>query len=273
MKHIVRMVCLALPFMHATVWGSDYINFITCPIVRDVGPNVDACFYAQYQGETYHLNPVGVIDWGRPQLKHRLLVEGEVTDDAEYCGGKQIRGRITVLPDIDLSCNEYTPFHASIVGKQRQDKRADNPKYREMFAMMEKDPSVSVQAVPLGVPMESAIKKIISSNERELTIYFPYNRDRIDGVTAGALLAFIDPEREAFERIAIQSYQAQTLLDSGERLNEKEGMAAQRAEKLVRILSGLGISEKKLDVVVDGNNINGNGMHDWKNRHIKLILQ
>jgi len=273
MKNLARIFYCFLLLIQTNAWGNEYINFVTCPIVRDVGPSVDACFFSLYQGETYHLNPVGVIDWGKPQLKHRLLVEGEVTNDAEFCGGKQFHGRITVLPELDLSCNKYMPFQESIVGKPRSDKRADNPAYGDMFAAMRADPSVSIQAVPLGVPMEAAIKEMSSSDDRAFTIYFPYNRDRIDGVTAGKLLAFIDPERVAFDRVEIHSYQAQTLLDSGERLSEKEGMALQRAEKLARILSGLGISKEKLDVFTYDENITGKGRHDWKNRHIKLVLQ
>jgi hypothetical protein len=266
-------VCAALLSLAIPAGAQTYINFIACPTVRDLGPEVDVCFFADYQGETYHLTPVGVIDWGKPELRHRLLVEGEVVEGQSYCGGKRFIGRTTVLPDVDHGCNEYMPFDNQIVGVQRPDKRADHPKYQAVFEAMKTDPSVSIQPAPVGLPVEGAIKQKSNDGERELVVYFPFNRDRIDGVTAGKLIKFVDAAKGGSDTVTVRSYQAETLLDSGERLSEDAGMAAQRSAKMQRVLTGLGLDADRLKYVVEGRNIPGKGVHDWKNRRIELSLE
>ena len=250
-----------------------YINFVTCPVVRDIGAEVDVCFYADYQGETYHLSPIGLIDWGQPELKHRLLVEGEVVEDQSYCGGKRFIGRTTVLPDVDLECNDYMPFNNRIIGEQRIDKRPEHPKYRSVFEAMKTDPSVSIQPAPVSLPVESAINDEGGQVERDLVVYFAFNRDRIDGVSAGKLLDFAEAAKNGGYQVVAKSYQAETHLDSGETLAEHAGMAKQRSNKMLRILTGLGIDPQRISFDTNSNNIAGKGKHDWQNRRIELSLE
>jgi len=273
MRRPLTLVCAALLTIAVPASAQTYINFVTCPTVRDVGPEVDVCFYADYQGETYDLVPVGVIDWGKPELRHQLLVEGEVVEDQTYCGGRRFNGRTTVLPTVDHRCNDYMPFNNAIVGEQRIDKRADHPKYKAVFEAMRTDPSVSIQPAPVGLPVASAIKQTSDDDERQLIVYFPFDRDRIDGVTAGKLIKFVDEAKHDSGKVIIRSYQAETLLDNSERLAEKTGMAAQRATKMKRILVGLGLSEDQLSTHVEVENIPGKGIHDWKNRRIELTWE
>src|SRR5580658_2167236 len=89
------------------------LSFIACSIARDTGPDTDLCFIAEQDGNRYAL--VNPPDWGVPQLKHRVLVEGRVVSGS-FCGATPIEGRASVLPDIDNSCNTVLPFDGVIKG-------------------------------------------------------------------------------------------------------------------------------------------------------------
>jgi len=99
--------CLITVIAAAEPPAGKYVSFLACPIARDTGPVTDVCFLAEHNGERYAL--VNPPDWGVPQLKHRVLVEGRVAAGS-FCGAITIEGRASVLPDIDNSCNTVLPF-------------------------------------------------------------------------------------------------------------------------------------------------------------------
>ena len=85
---------LVTPLLAVTLAGAaqrrppaDYVNFVTCPIVRDT--KTVPCWLAEYEGETYFL---GVqqgsgAEFYPPQLGHSVLVEGRVASRTRVCGG------------------------------------------------------------------------------------------------------------------------------------------------------------------------------------------
>ena len=73
------------------------VSFVTCPIARDTGPDTDLCFVAEYEGALYALtNPA---DFGAPQLKHRVLVEGRIKMGRRSAARSAGRPRIGVERD------------------------------------------------------------------------------------------------------------------------------------------------------------------------------
>jgi len=50
-------------------------------------------------------------------------------------------------------------------------------------------------------------------------------------------------------------------------------MAKQRSNKMLRILTGLGIDPQRISFDTNSNNIAGKGKHDWQNRRIELSLE
>src|SRR5208283_3530544 len=62
-------------------------NFVACPIVRDT--KTVPCFLAEYEGELYYLGIQQDItsEFHPPQLKHEVLVEGQVAEAPRVCGG------------------------------------------------------------------------------------------------------------------------------------------------------------------------------------------
>ncbi len=110
-------LCMSVVLAATVAWGAEPpgtpVSFVACPIARDTGPDTDLCFIAEHDGNRYAL--VNPPDWGVPQLRHRVLVEGRVTQGS-FCGATVIEGRASVLPDIDDSCNVLLPFDGVIKG-------------------------------------------------------------------------------------------------------------------------------------------------------------
>ena len=84
-------------------------NFVACPMVRNT---YVPCWVAQNKGELYYLGPQGDLGapFHPPQLKHRALIEGVVSDEPRICGGLVLKPvNVSVLPEIDESCNTILP--------------------------------------------------------------------------------------------------------------------------------------------------------------------
>src|SRR5690606_41869057 len=76
-------------------------NFVACPVVIDAQDV--PCWVADYEGERYFLTVQTGRSYGvvfAPQLKHKVLVEGTVTEEPRICGG-------VVMKDVKLSVMEY----------------------------------------------------------------------------------------------------------------------------------------------------------------------
>jgi outer membrane protein OmpA-like peptidoglycan-associated protein len=100
------------------------IAFVSCPVLRNTEPV--PCWLGAYKGELYYLGPQGDLqaDFYPPQFNHRMLVEGELTNE-RYCGGIVVRkARASVLPDIDPACNVILP---AMGYKEREDLRGPGP--------------------------------------------------------------------------------------------------------------------------------------------------
>lgn len=100
---------LALGIAAVAAWGQQR-SFVACPVVRDT--KTSPCYLAEYNGETYYLGEQD--DQGlmpvKPELKHKVLVEGTVDDGPRVCGGiRLLPVSISVLKEIDPACNTLLP--------------------------------------------------------------------------------------------------------------------------------------------------------------------
>ena len=90
-------------------------SFVACPIVRDT--KTVPCFLAEYQGELYYLGIQQDITaaFHPPQLKHQVLVEGQVAEGPRVCGGIPLKPlTISVVKEVDLACNTLLPAEPGI---------------------------------------------------------------------------------------------------------------------------------------------------------------
>ena len=87
-----------------------HMNFVACPILQDTA--TVPCWLADYEGQRYYLT-IQVDASGPlypPFLGHRALIEGVISDEPSICGGKVLKPvKISVLPDLDPSCNVMLP--------------------------------------------------------------------------------------------------------------------------------------------------------------------
>lgn len=221
----------------------DAVSFVTCPIARDTGPDADVCFYAEHGGTLYGLsNPT---DWGSPQLKHRILVEGRVKDGPTVCGGQPLEGRASVLPEIDESCNRLTPFDGSVTGVAGGVFNSGTPEQRAYARALaqraEADPSLSLEPVtpepaPIAPPQPPYAVRTLSAD-------FPFASERGSGPDMGALARLADYARlTKARRVEVVGRRGISRLDDGSDLAEPSGIAEARTRKVAGILAGLGVS-------------------------------
>lgn len=100
------------------------IAFVSCPILRNTEPV--PCWMGEHAGQLYYLGPQGDLQasFYPPQFNHRMLVEGEISNE-RYCGGIVIKkARASVLPEVDQTCNVILP---AMGYKEREDLRGPGP--------------------------------------------------------------------------------------------------------------------------------------------------
>ncbi len=254
---------LALCAMTVAVPASaqEYLNFIACPVAQDTGERSDVCFFVRHNGERYGVSIPP--DWGRPQLGHKLLVEGIVSDDGQECGGVMIEGRASVMPELSLECDEIAPATPEILALELG-RRPDIT--QEQSAMILADPSSSLQIMRLrALPVPEV------ALGRTETIYFPFERDRASGPDAMVMLELARlAEATPGAEVQIRAFQGATLLDNGEIIAERTDIARQRGEKIAVILTGLGAPEDAIRLEIVDAIPEPTGKADWQSRRAEL---
>ena len=257
--------CLALGSLAVSTQATaqQHMNFLTCPVAQDTGEHSDVCFFVMQDGVRYGVSLP--IDWGNPQLGHQLLVEGVVDDSAQECGGVRIDGRASVMPELSPQCNEIAPATPEILALGLGRRPGITPEQRAMIAA---DPSSSLQVMRLrALPVPE-----VALGHTE-TIYFAFESDRATAPDAMLLLELARlAEATPGVQITVRAYRGATLLDNGNTLMEKPGIAQQRGEKLAGILVGLGAPEGSITVETFDASASSNGKEDWKSRSAELTV-
>lgn len=241
--------------------AQEHLNFIACPVAQDTGEHSDVCFFVRHEGTRYGVS--SPPDWGNPQLGHKLLVEGVVSDDEQECGGVKIEGRASVMPEISPECDEIAPATPEILALELG-RRPDITEAQR--AMILANPSASLQIVRLpALPVPEV------ALGRTETIYFPFERDRASGPDAMVMLELARlAGATPGAAVSIRAYRGATLLDTGEILAEREDMARQRGEKIAGILAGLGAPANAITLEIFDAASEPDGHADWQGRRVEL---
>jgi outer membrane protein OmpA-like peptidoglycan-associated protein len=248
------------------------VSFVACPIARDTGPDTDLCFIAELSGTRYAL--VNPPDWGVPQLKHRVLVEGRVLA-GEFCGAKRIEGRASVLPDIDESCNVVLPFDGVVKGTAGGVFNSGSPEQRayaeDLARQAALDPSLSIQPAILDQPPLPSPRP--PYEPRTLTITYPFDSDRGPGPDMIKLkeLAVYANAAHA-KRIEVVGYRATSRPSNGSEMVERSSLAEARARKVAGIVRALGVPENTIRLRWESKPIPGKGDLDWQNRKVEVSV-
>jgi outer membrane protein OmpA-like peptidoglycan-associated protein len=250
------------------------VSFLACPIARDTGPDTDVCFLAEHEGRLYALgNPP---DFGAPQLKHRVLVEGRIADAAAACGALPLVGRVSVMAEIDQACDVILPFDGVIKGAAGGVFNSGSAEQRaaaqELARRVALDPRLSVEPAildPAPAPLPTP-----PFEPRTLVIWYPFDSDRGPGPDMVKLRELAIYAREAKARgVEISGYRAVSRLSDGTQLVERAFMAEARARKIAAILEGIGVGPRLLKVRWERDAIGGTGDEDWKNRKVEVTVR
>ena len=229
-------------------------NFVSCPIVRDT--TTVPCFLAEYEGETYYLGIQQDItaDFHPPQLKHEVLVEGQIVQGPRVCGGIPLQPvSISVLKEVNLSCNTLLPPEPGIEAPAAP-----------------RGPGPSSRGVD-GVSNASRAPRQPLTGRQEFTVLYAFNDDYLEfGASQIVSEAAAYAKRIGASNVNVSGYRATSILSNGDHLVEKDGLAEKRAQNIATVLRGLGIA----GVVAAGKNEPepGNGQADPSRRRVTIVV-
>ena len=209
-------------FCVAAIAAAQQRNFVACPIVRDT--KTVPCFLAEYEGELYYLGIQQDIasEFHPPQLKHEVLVEGRIVEGPRVCGGIPLRPlSISVIKEVNLACNILLPAEPGI----------DAP------------PAASGAGPAVGPPESGGAPRPSLSGPQEFTVLYSFDDDYLDYAGNQLVTEAIGfARRIRASSVTVAGFRAGTLLSTGERLTEKNGLAEKRAKNIETILRGSGVS-------------------------------
>lgn len=247
------------------------VSFLACPVARDTGSDTDLCFFAEHDGVRYALtNPP---DWGTPQLKHRVLVEGRVKEGPDYCGALTIDGRASVMPEVDPGCATVMPFDGLIKGVTGGVFNSGSPQQRayaqDLARRAAENPALSIEPAILDPAPTPPPQPPFTP--RSLTIVFPFDSDRGSGPDMLKLkdLAVYAAAAQV-KRVQVVGFRAASRLDDGGELVEKPQLAQARAEKIGGILRALGVPSAALDIRWEAAVADPVGIDDWRKRRVEI---
>jgi hypothetical protein len=239
----------------ASVPPSKHINFVACPIVRDT--STVPCWLAEYRGQTYFLTIQTDVSAPvtPPWLGHRVLVEGVLSDDAPICGGVVLKPvSLSVIQELDGSCNTMLP------AEERYNLTFEPPR----------PPGPSKGRLSFGDP-----------NTKPAALTLPHTfqlQYEFDGMVAfrhaQILQQILELVRQTgAKQLTITGYRAGSLLSDGQRLLETQGIDERRAEQVVELLKGAGLTDMTYETHwVDVTKL-ANGADDASRRRTEVTVQ
>jgi outer membrane protein OmpA-like peptidoglycan-associated protein len=254
----------------------DQRNFVACPVVMDTQ---DApCWIAEYKGERYFL----VVQTGRggggtikpPELRHKALIEGTVSNEPRICGGIVLRPVMisTLSHDLDNSCNQILPaggYHTTSVRAIGLDgdppaprlARTVNARFGAARGLEERRALYAANAAA-GRAMTFTVHYTFDSTY----LMYPDEQEKVEDAVDYAQLLHAS-------HINVVGYRGQTVLSAGGRLTERGGLAESRAKQIADILVNFGWPKDKLSARWVESPENNGGTHDYEQRRMEVVVE
>jgi hypothetical protein len=230
-----RLRQLAVTFLGLTTTAMSaapepHRNFVACPIVRDT--STVPCWLAEHNGELYFLTLQTDVSApvNPPQLGHRVLVEGVVSNEPRICGGVVLKPVVlSVLPELDNSCSTVLPAEERYNLTFEAPRPPGPSKGRLAF-----DPSPQVAAARPAPD--------VAAGPRTFALQFDF-----DGLVAVRHAQQLQQIREFAlksnaTRIEITAYRAASLLSDDTFFTEREDIGQRRAQQLAALLRDSGLN-------------------------------
>jgi outer membrane protein OmpA-like peptidoglycan-associated protein len=236
--------------------AAQQLNFVACPIVRDT--RTVPCFLAEYEGETYYLVVQQDIsaDQYPPQLLHEVLVEGTIEKGPRICGGIPLKPvKLSVLPELNVACNTILPAEPGI----------EAPPVRRPAGPSTRQPGAAPAAPP------APVRPTPPFSEREWKVLYDFDSAFLFSRDTRTVNQAADYAIAAnAKRIEVVAHRGATLLSNGKVLVEGEAIAAQRAERVVALLKGLGAAPASVNVRVVSTASQPDGKTDPETRVVSI---
>jgi hypothetical protein len=256
MKSIILALPACLLSACASVPPPKHRNFVACPIVRDT--STVPCWLAEYRGETYFLTIQTDVSAPvtPPWLGHRVLVEGVISDEARICGGVMLKPvALSVMQELDGSCNTMLP------AEERYNLTFEPPR----------PPGPSKGRLSFGDPNTKPAADTSLPRTFELKYEF-------DGMVAfrhaqilQRILEFV--RQSGAKRLTITGYRAGSLLSNGQRMLEQQDIGKHRAEQIVELLKGAGLTDVSYETHSDDLTRRANGIDDASRRRAEVVVR
>lgn len=245
--------------------GGKPVSFLACPVAQDTGPNTDVCFFVEYHGQRFGLPELP--DWGSPQLMHEVLVEGHTESGVRVCGGTALKGRASVMQEIDAGCNTLVPYQGSPSEAPAEPLTA---REKALARQVAKDPAVSVLPAYSGFDYPRPPQPPYKATR--FAVSYPFDSDRGPALDMMSVRELAVLAMRSRARVDVRGFRADSRLMDGHVLEENAGMAEDRARKIAGILVGLGVSPQKIHVSWQGSAIPGSGDDDWRSRKVEIAV-
>ena len=232
-----------------------HLNFLSCPIVRDT--STVPCWLTRYEGELYYLGIQTDVSaaFRPPWLGHRVLVEGVVSGEARICGGVVLTDlRISVMPELDPSCDEQLPAEA---------------RYTIDFNPRPPGPSGGRLAFEGADPNRYPSASDLEGPEFLLT--FDVDRS-IEFRHPLELMRIIDYAKTvSATAIRVHGSRGSTLLTDGSTIVESDGVSKRRAEDVARMLRSVDL-DADISATWSDEPSPADGVDDWKSRSVTVVV-
>jgi hypothetical protein len=232
--------------------AGERLSFVACPIVRDT--STVPCWLAEHRGQLYFLTLQTDVSApvNPPWLGHRVLVEGEIANEPDICGGKVLKPlALSVLQELDASCNTMLP------AEDRYDLTFEAPR----------PPGPSRGRLAFGDPTARN-----SAPAREISLQYEF-----DGMVAfrhaQKLQQLLDAARATRAgELRITGYRSASRLSDGTVMRERESIGRERAEQVRELLRGAGLDGVKYTLRTEDRAKRPNGVDDAANRRVDVTI-
>ena len=225
----MRVRWVAAMLATASVGIAQQRNFLACPIVRDT--KTVPCFLAEYEGETYFLGIQQdiVADFHPPQLKHDVLVEGQVVAGPRVCGGIPLKPlSISVMKEVNLACNLILPAEPGIEA-----------------------PAAARGAGPSSKP-SAQTPPPARTGRQEFTARYSFDDTFLEFAGIRAVNDAVQyAKAHPLAKVEVTGYRSQTALSNGQRMVENPSIAQKRADAVAVLLRGSGVANVTVKSVDD----------------------
>lgn len=243
-KSVTRL--LALLLLGASVPAqARQVAFVGCPVVRDMAEPDRPCWLAEHGGQLYFIglqtDTIPPITFYPPQLKHKVLVEGELAEDGSTaCGGLAFKKvSVSPLPELAPECDTILP-QAGIVPPPAIKPSPPFSSGQKLAIPVEGSPNHSYGMLQFPPPKPPFKPKTYRLN-------FAFEDDffhLMEGFVLAQAVAYFNGIETA--NVVVDAHRDRVLLDDGTVMEEGPQIARRRAERTVSVLTEWGVPRDRI---------------------------